>query len=117
MIQPKPTGGDRVLSEVVASGVLAGSLAVSMDLAIVDLPPWFRTSERPACQGSEGDLFFPDDYTLAHWRQIEAAKALCGPCPLLDLCRGWAVPQADLDGVWAALTPPERRRIRTGRAA
>lgn len=99
------------MSEATVSGSLAGSTSPypRFDLS---LPPHLQCDSRLACL-DEHDLFFPLDYGLRNKDQIEAAKALCLTCPVRDLCLAWAVPQATLDGVWGATTPPERRRMRT----
>lgn len=101
----------------VASGSLARpGLDPSRDLSSVNLPPWILEGSPDAvCLRSDPETFFPDNYGLQYRDQIEYARGRCDFCPLLPLCRQWAVPRTDLDGIWAATTPPERRRIRTGR--
>jgi WhiB family redox-sensing transcriptional regulator len=81
----------------------------------VSLPPFLTTDFRVACHASDPELFFPDGYGLQYKDQIEEAKTLCASCPVRDLCLSWAAPITDLDGIWAGTTPPERRRIRTGK--
>lgn len=96
----------------VTSGTFAGSLTVPLDISIT-APPWMRTGEYLPCL-DDPEIFFPEGYGLKYRKQVQAAKELCLGCPVRLLCLNWAVPQADLDGVWGAATPPERRRLRTG---
>jgi len=101
-------------SQAVAGGVLAHSVSLAIDLSGVVLPPW-PAGASPACL-ADPDLFFPEGYNeFVHGEQITAARTACLGCDLRPLCLEWAVPQTDLDGIWAATTPPERRRIRVGR--
>jgi WhiB family redox-sensing transcriptional regulator len=58
-----------------------------------------------------GDPFYPDD-----WRDAELvsqAKAVCAGCPVVLACRDFAVAEHVADGIWGALTPGERLRLRT----
>lgn len=99
------------MTQAVAAGTLVGTSPTNPTAADIDRPPWLRTPEPLACLARE-DLFFPPDYTATFRGRIEEAKALCAACPVRALCLEWAVPQADLDGIWAATTPPDRRRLR-----
>lgn len=103
------------IAEAVASGCIAGSSTPSLSISL-PAPPYLQGGARP-CRSTNPELFFPFDYTLTHHEQIEEAKAVCRSCPVRDLCAAWAIPQANLDGIWGALTPPERQRLRIkGRA-
>jgi hypothetical protein len=84
-------------------------------VVLVELPPWLSSPEDPSCRGADPALFFPEDYGLGRRAQIEEARALCSACPVRALCLEWAVAITDLEGVWAGTTPPQRRRIRTGK--
>lgn len=67
---------------------------------------------RAACQGADGELFFPDtrdgDYPL----RLAAAKAICRACPVQLECRTWAVEHRNERGIWGGLTERERRALR-----
>jgi WhiB family redox-sensing transcriptional regulator len=79
-------------------------------------PPWLSEDTGPLpCGDADPEIFFPRTYGLACKGDIDAAKAACLSCPLLVRCGAWAIPQTDLEGIWAATTPRERRRIRTGK--
>ena len=78
----------------------------------VTKPPWLQVEEPLACQGQDPELFFPWSYGLQCKDQIDAAKDLCLQCPVRELCLAWAAPQTDLQGIWAATTPADRRRMR-----
>lgn len=54
-----------------------------------------------ACRGSE-DLFFEDQ---------DAAKAICATCPVMDICRQWALESRQAFGVWGGLSEKDRKRI------
>ena len=111
-----PECASEVLNESVALGTIARpGLAFSFSPS-VDLPPWLTQGEPTPCLRNP-DLFFPEDYGLRYREQIEDARRACDFCPMRETCLGWAVPRPNLDGIWAATTPPERRRIRTGKAA
>jgi len=43
-----------------------------------------RWREDAACRNSDASLFFPSGSTGAAIEQIEAAKAVCGACPVQD---------------------------------
>lgn len=98
------------MTQAVAAGTLVGGTPLQVRVE-VDVPPWLQHPDPLGCLARQ-DLFFPPDYTQHYRDRIEAAKALCADCPVRDLCLAWAVPQADLEGIWAATTPPDRRRLR-----
>jgi WhiB family redox-sensing transcriptional regulator len=78
-------------------------------------PPWLKGEDAP-CRRSDPELLFPDNYGLQYRKQIEEARDLCLSCPFLEDCRSWAVSMPELNhGIYAATTPPQRRRIRTGK--
>lgn len=64
------------------------------------------------------ELFFPS-YTPNEINdaQIEAAKALCRTCPLIDLCFDFAVRTDDQHGIFAATTPQDRADLAEEAAA
>jgi len=83
---------------------------------MVAAPPFLREgAPDPACFGQDPNLFFPSDYGLRNWEQIDAARDECIGCPLQPVCLEWALENPGLDGVWAGTTPPERRLIRRER--
>lgn len=61
-----------------------------------------------ACRGTSPVFFYPnspnDDTTIA--------KRICRTCPVLTLCRDWALNLPELDGVWGGLTATERTQWR-----
>lgn len=66
-----------------------------------------------ACKGLAPATFFPAWYQ-ANNPHVIAAKAICRSCPVLDQCREYALahPWWTSDGIWAGMTPSERRRMR-----
>ena len=59
-----------------------------------------------ACRGVEPDIFYP-----ASDEEAEAAKAVCGVCPVRQPCLEFALANRERDGVWGGATEKERRRI------
>ena len=62
-----------------------------------------------ACGGAESALFFPtgEEASLA-----EAAKSICGVCPVADECLQYALATNQSEGIWGGMTGSERRRLR-----
>lgn len=104
------------MTEAVAYGTLAGTAPLSLDISVAT-PPWLQGNEDLPCKQGDPELFFPPKYNLEYKKQIEEAKAVCDSCPIRYLCLDWAVAIPGLEGLWAGTTPPERRRMRTGKAA
>ncbi|WP_256862283.1 WhiB family transcriptional regulator [Microbispora sp. GKU 823] len=71
-------------------------------------------SREPACRSVPPELFFPLGYGREFARQIEEAKAVCRACPVYSRCRDYVLANPELapEGIWAATTPKERRRLR-----
>ncbi len=65
-----------------------------------------------ACQGCDVELFFPVGVTGPAVAQIEAAKAVCGNCPVRAECLDFALATNQECGVWGGATEEERRRLR-----
>jgi WhiB family transcriptional regulator, redox-sensing transcriptional regulator len=40
------------------------------------------------------------------------AKQICRSCPVLEACRNYALDAPEPYGIWGALTPSERQRLR-----
>lgn len=68
---------------------------------------------RAACKREDPELFFPISYTAGFAPQIAQARAVCRPCPVRSECLEGALERAEADGIWAGLTPAERRTLRT----
>jgi WhiB family redox-sensing transcriptional regulator len=72
---------------------------------------------RGACQQADPELFFPIAAgTRPAARQVEAAKAVCGPCAVRANCLSYAL-EAMPEGIWGGTTQEERaaRRRLTSR--
>jgi WhiB family redox-sensing transcriptional regulator len=64
-----------------------------------------------ACQGKNGDLFFPErGFEAAAY--VEAAKAICAGCDVRQPCLEYAVRTHTNVGVWGGLSAYERRNKR-----
>ena len=62
-----------------------------------------------ACAGENTDLFFPIGTSGLAAHQAEAAKQICGRCPVSTACLQWAISSGTEHGVWGGLTEEERR--------
>ncbi len=71
------------------------------------------------CQDSP-ELFFPEDYGKANengrindYEMVtmaeRIAKSLCKQCPLMVMCRDYALASNQPYGIWGALSPADRR--------
>jgi WhiB family redox-sensing transcriptional regulator len=73
---------------------------------------------RAACLTEDPELFFPIGNTGPAVVQIDAAKAVCKSCEVVDTCLKWAMENNQDSGVWGGLSEDERRALkrRTARA-
>lgn len=78
----------------------------------------------PACRGTDTDLFFPEWVSSGvpqprHREQVAEAKAICRRCPLLEMCRTWALrqPWQHLYGIHGGMTQHERHMAQQERTA
>lgn len=64
------------------------------------------------CTG-QWETFYPDE--IMDWQTkriaIQAAKALCGDCPIREQCLEFALANNEAYGIWGGLTPQERNSI------
>lgn len=65
-----------------------------------------------ACRRHDPDLWFPG---AGAGDTPVRAKRICWTCPIVAVCREYAIPQADLGGIWGGLSPLERARARRER--
>lgn len=74
----------------------------------VDEPRTWR--HRAACRGVGSALFFPAG--ASDERTIEAAKEVCGRCPVSAECLEYAMDTNQQMGIWGGLTARDRRSLR-----
>ncbi|MDP9074806.1 MAG: WhiB family transcriptional regulator [Actinomycetota bacterium] len=69
--------------------------------------PWYLAGR---CRSVPTDVFFPasDD-------DLDAARAICRPCPVRQHCADYAIALPELLGVWGGLSEQDRRRARNYR--
>ena len=68
------------------------------------------------CRGVGPELFFPvGDVGPDAVEHAEAAKAVCGACPVREPCLEFSLVTNQEFGVWGGLTQEERRRFRRAR--
>ncbi|HEV2368855.1 MAG TPA: WhiB family transcriptional regulator [Acidimicrobiales bacterium] len=70
-----------------------------------------------ACRLMPADLFFPVGAAAGALEEIEAAKRVCGGCPVSVECLEFALSTRQEFGVWGGLDEEERRLIVKGRRA
>lgn len=65
-----------------------------------------------ACQDTDDpEMFFPTGQSVLATRQVQAAKRICGRCPVRVACLGWAVDSRQYTGVWGGLSEQERQGL------
>jgi WhiB family redox-sensing transcriptional regulator len=73
-------------------------------------PPADATwQQRGACRQEAPNIWFPISYDDRQ-TPVQKAKTICRGCPVLAECGQWVQANPQTDGIWAATTPPERRR-------
>jgi WhiB family redox-sensing transcriptional regulator len=73
--------------------------------------------DRAACRDSNPDLFFPVGSTGGALEEIQAAKAVCGTCPVREECLAFALETNQEAGIWGGASEEERRTLRRERLA
>jgi len=68
--------------------------------------------DRAACLGEDPELFFPDGNTGPALLQLEAAKAVCRRCEVVEACLRFAIESGQDAGVWGGLSDDERRALK-----
>lgn len=95
-----------VMREFPSWQVPAGALEEFLRLTVALL----RLETAPACT-SEPELWWATGSSArAVTAQAEAVEA-CSWCPVLQLCRSYAVAADEREGVWGGTTPAERRAL------
>ena len=75
--------------------------------------------ERGACRSADPGLFFgpENESDSRRKRRVAEAKAVCLSCPVLGLCRAYAVENGERYGVWGGMSEyermPEAARVRS----
>lgn len=74
-----------------------------------DRPDMWR--EKAACRrpAVDPELFFNDGHGAMSAGAIDKAKTVCRVCPVLPECFNWVSRYPQEFGIWAGLTPLERR--------
>lgn len=74
-----------------------------LDPAKHAIPVW-RTYA--ACRGMPSEMFISCDQEMTP-QQVQAAKAICGACMVVDDCLTYAITNTVEDGVWGGLSADE----------
>jgi WhiB family redox-sensing transcriptional regulator len=70
-------------------------------------PEWMA---RAACRDEDSALFFP-----SLGGNPVKARVICSICPVREECLDYALPQADLSGIWGGTSAKQRQKLRTER--
>jgi WhiB family redox-sensing transcriptional regulator len=63
------------------------------------------------CRETDPEIFFPIGSNAKARRQEEAAKRVCGHCPVRVECVTWALGNGQYTGIWGGLSETERRGL------
>ncbi|MCV7225524.1 WhiB family transcriptional regulator [Mycolicibacterium komossense] len=65
------------------------------------------------CRRTSAEYFFAPENERRdiRLRREQLAKQICRACPVLLLCRSYAVDARESYGIWGATTPRERQRL------
>jgi WhiB family redox-sensing transcriptional regulator len=69
--------------------------------------------DHAACRNSDPEMFNPSPHDL---RGIEAARKMCGRCPIRQDCLELALNTRNAQGIWGGLTQRERTVYRRQQA-
>jgi len=72
----------------------------------------FSWRDLGSCLEHGSDLFFPAGETGRAAEQAEAARSICGGCPVQTECLVYAVETGQRFGVWGGTTEEERATLR-----
>jgi WhiB family redox-sensing transcriptional regulator len=66
------------------------------------------------CSDEDPELFFPEyeEQRQGYLIRINKAKDICNSCWIKEDCLKYALQFPDLQGIWGATTPHERKKIR-----
>lgn len=81
-------------------------------MSLAHTEPTWRA--QAACQGATASHFYPPSVTETRderRRREDAARALCGRCPVQEPCLEYALYVQEPYGIWGGLTEVERRRL------
>jgi hypothetical protein len=67
---------------------------------------------RGSCLGYPSEVFFPDGKQGQPLQHLEdRAKDICRDCPVLSMCRNYALSAPEMHGIWGAMTARERAKL------
>jgi len=92
------------VQEYLDPGELADRLYESFKV-FFDLPDFSGA----VCATVDPELFFPE---AGKHNSVHKAKFLCRQCPVLLVCRDFALNENIKIGIWGGTTPTERRKLR-----
>ncbi|MER5839161.1 MULTISPECIES: WhiB family transcriptional regulator [Streptomyces] len=75
-------------------------------------PDW---RDQASCAGEDPEIFFPLSDSASPGDEAFLARTICRRCPVLLVCRSWAIDHGEDDGIWGATTAAQRRAIRRAR--
>lgn len=92
--------------------MLTSDAEVTEPMSLAHTEPTWRADA--ACQGATANHFYPPSVTETRdgrRRREDAARALCGQCPVQASCLEYALYVQEPYGIWGGLTEVERRRL------
>jgi WhiB family transcriptional regulator, redox-sensing transcriptional regulator len=69
---------------------------------------------RAACRGPQAEVFFPPSHFERKDEKSEResmAKAICGTCPVRQVCLDYALAIREPHGIWGGLNELERKTL------
>lgn len=67
---------------------------------------------KAACLGHPPTWWFPEGHDAYERPETEKALRICYTCPVRHKCLQWALKHTDQHGIYAGLTPEQRREVR-----
>lgn len=89
---------------------ISHGVAASLTARLASQGDW---AERGLCRETDGDLWFP---AQGDHKASQAAKEICGWCPVKAQCADWALTSREQHGIWGGLAPKDRERLRRAAA-
>lgn len=89
-------------------------MTISAERQLVDSDMEWRY--RGSCRGTDPDIFFPVRARGQAAIQARRAQRICRDCPVITICRDWALRTGQDCGIWGGLTEKQRRRILADRS-
>lgn len=64
------------------------------------------------CAGMDTEIFFYGDSGRYSAYKVRLAKSICNKCPIIEMCRDFAMGLPGIHGIWGGTTEYERQELR-----